>query len=860
MKKVSSLREESGVQSFRSLIAVFIAMSFVGGTLFVVPGTGSDTTGGIVPSATPSTDLSSGPADPEGNPASDDPITPSGWVEPDGDFIISYEDGAIEDAMAPSIYTTPFNARTKDSGMAGSIHAVWSEYNPESKVNEIYYSMTEPGMAGYPLSWTGEKADRIVSEVILAPSGIGPFGDAMNASVVVDDFGTIHVVWAQEYLDWDKQIPAGWQVHYAFSKDNGRTWSSDPDQQPGRDIVISFGGSSPDSITAPKLTRGKDNDELVADPLYTVWAENYGNEQQEVYFSHSLDGGATWSGVENRPPISTLDGTKAFSPSVGATGPAGEIVHVAWKQYLDGLPENGDEIYYVSSADNGLKWTTEVPITNPGDRFDIGHVEMETSVSEAFIVWNQTARDGSTAGVYYSASFDDGGTWKDTELPISYYDPVNDPNPPLAPSVGVTYPVEGEPLEVQVSWTEFDDKVGTYEVHHSMNSDPTNPDAWTGLKGDNIISWPDGKEGIDAKNVQMSMGYVNGVWRPQIVWDEPNYKGGGTRAQDNREIHYYPEEVTLTTSSSPSIGGSVSRDTAPPYYLGDTVTLTASPNVGWYFDYWTGDALGSTNPLTITMDDNKSITAVFTEYQYTLGVTISPASTGTVDKSPDQATYTYGTTVWLTASPNSGYEFDRWEGDATGTANPVSVYMDGNKSVTAYFRPVFDIPVHSGWNFISVPRVQSDTTITVVLDDSKGDGNTTWDEVRWYDPNDPQDHWKSHNKNFGGTQELLNINRTMGFWIYITNVGGGYLTVAGQYPSSTTIGLTAGWNMAGYPAQDDSTYTVADLKSDTGATMVQGYNASAPYDIQTLGDSYVLKRGEAYWIKMGSAGTWIINW
>jgi uncharacterized repeat protein (TIGR02543 family) len=69
--------------------------------------------------------------------------------------------------------------------------------------------------------------------------------------------------------------------------------------------------------------------------------------------------------------------------------------------------------------------------------------------------------------------------------------------------------------------------------------------------------------------------------------------------------------------------------------------------------------------------------------QYTL--TISTSGSGTVSKSPDQATYTKGSTVSLTATPASGYQFAGWGGDASGTVNPLTLIMDGNKAITATF-------------------------------------------------------------------------------------------------------------------------------------------------------------------------------
>lgn len=58
---------------------------------------------------------------------------------------------------------------------------------------------------------------------------------------------------------------------------------------------------------------------------------------------------------------------------------------------------------------------------------------------------------------------------------------------------------------------------------------------------------------------------------------------------------------------------------------------------------------------------------------------------GSVTRSPDLASYILGTSVTLTAVPNTGYQFSGWSGDLTGTINPVNITMDGNKTITANF-------------------------------------------------------------------------------------------------------------------------------------------------------------------------------
>ena len=126
------------------------------------------------------------------------------------------------------------------------------------------------------------------------------------------------------------------------------------------------------------------------------------------------------------------------------------------------------------------------------------------------------------------------------------------------------------------------------------------------------------------------------------------------------------------------------------YNHGSTVQLTATPNPGFTFTSWSGDAVGDTNPLTVTMNADKNITANFTAIPpvvnaYTLTVT---AANGTVVKNPNQPNYNAGTNVQLTATANAGYIFTSWSGDATGSVNPLTVTMNANKNITANFTPI----------------------------------------------------------------------------------------------------------------------------------------------------------------------------
>jgi hypothetical protein len=61
-----------------------------------------------------------------------------------------------------------------------------------------------------------------------------------------------------------------------------------------------------------------------------------------------------------------------------------------------------------------------------------------------------------------------------------------------------------------------------------------------------------------------------------------------------------------------AVNGSVSKTpNKADYTHGETVTLEAVPDVGYHFANWSGDLSGSTNPATITMNSDKSVTANF---------------------------------------------------------------------------------------------------------------------------------------------------------------------------------------------------------------------------------------------------------
>ncbi|MGE0622630.1 MAG: hypothetical protein AB7O54_08420 [Pseudomonadales bacterium] len=163
----------------------------------------------------------------------------------------------------------------------------------------------------------------------------------------------------------------------------------------------------------------------------------------------------------------------------------------------------------------------------------------------------------------------------------------------------------------------------------------------------------------------------------------------GTKAWDDlRVVLLAPPRTDLQLSLIELGNGMI---TASPdnslYSVGDVVTLTAVPDTGYAFTGWGGELAGVENPTTITMLDDASVTAGFTEL-VNYSVDVSIAGNGTVSRSPDLPSYPAGSFVTLSAEPQIGSIFSGWSGDLQTGANPVEILVAGPTSVTAHFADV----------------------------------------------------------------------------------------------------------------------------------------------------------------------------
>lgn len=90
------------------------------------------------------------------------------------------------------------------------------------------------------------------------------------------------------------------------------------------------------------------------------------------------------------------------------------------------------------------------------------------------------------------------------------------------------------------------------------------------------------------------------------------------------------------------IGSGMVESTSPDslFEEGETVSLLAVPDSGWHFQEWRGDTSGTGNPLSVVMNSNKLVTAVFlSEFDTSYQCENSPIGFATVDTLGQNGTF-----------------------------------------------------------------------------------------------------------------------------------------------------------------------------------------------------------------------------
>ncbi|MCA8959739.1 MAG: hypothetical protein KDC38_04475, partial [Planctomycetes bacterium] len=233
--------------------------------------------------------------------------------------------------------------------------------------------------------------------------------------------------------------------------------------------------------------------------------------------------------------------------------------------------------------------------------------------------------------------------------------------------------------------------------------------------------------GTDASPTRFTGGTI-GVW---------SFRSGEKRWDDLEvlplDVGPPPPPETTTLVLTTSGNGAVTADPVQPEYdAGTPVQITASPAPGWQFVGWEGALSGTTNPRTLILTADSTVTAVFQEIvQY--AVEADTLGQGSVAIDPDQTTVDSGTVVTFTAAADVGWFFSGWQGDLSGATNPASLSIDSDTSVTATFAPITAHPVEVAIDGMGTVQRSPDQSVydlgtDVTLVATPADG---WSFVGW---------------------------------------------------------------------------------------------------------------------------------
>ncbi len=143
--------------------------------------------------------------------------------------------------------------------------------------------------------------------------------------------------------------------------------------------------------------------------------------------------------------------------------------------------------------------------------------------------------------------------------------------------------------------------------------------------------------------------------------------------------------VTIKTASNDNTYGTTTPTTPQSVSFGTDVTITATPNANYQLMYW-DDEPDNTSPelsRTITATTDKTYKAYFGLKTYKITATPNDAEMGACG---GYGTFQHGKTTTLTATPNTGYEFVRWNDGNTNASRSITVTAAAD--YVAIFQPI----------------------------------------------------------------------------------------------------------------------------------------------------------------------------
>ncbi|MBQ6771871.1 MAG: leucine-rich repeat domain-containing protein [Bacteroidales bacterium] len=305
----------------------------------------------------------------------------------------------------------------------------------------------------------------------------------------------------------------------------------------------------------------------------------------------------------------------------------------------------------------------------------------------------------------------------------------------------------------------------------------------------------------------------------------------------------------IVVLANPEAGGVVTG--AGVFYHGEDVTLTATPNEGYYFSYWAkDDQVVSYYPTyEFTAYQSGTYVANFERMSYQISASASPYEGGMVD---GEGVYYHFDTCTLTAIPYEGYHVINWmkDGEVVGTGETYSFIVTENTYVVVSFQYAPEQTLANGWNWYStyvelggnngLEQLENSLDSNGMVIKSRSNGF-----VEYYEASEQSGWFGTLNAIFNEQMYMVRTNTACSTAIV------GEPTDVESHP--ITIGT--GWNWIGFPSQQ--ALVLGEALSDFTAAnndMFKGRNGYATYleGFGWFGSLNILEPGQGYMYKSNS--------
>jgi uncharacterized repeat protein (TIGR02543 family) len=302
---------------------------------------------------------------------------------------------------------------------------------------------------------------------------------------------------------------------------------------------------------------------------------------------------------------------------VGASGESSSATGVNGNQADNSAPKSGSAYVFVRS---GITWSQQAyikasntgagdefgnPVAVSGDTLVVGAVGEDSNATgvngdqaDNSALWSGAAyvfvRSGTTWGqqAYLKASNTEEGDWFGYPVAVSGDTVVVGASGEDSSATGVNgNQADNSVIDSGAAYV-FVRSGSTWSQQDYLKASNTEERDWFGslvaVSGDTVVVGVYGEDSSATK--------VNG-------------NQADNSAEQSGAVYVFNVVVTYYSLVTFAENGVV--DGAGPYQSGATATASATPNPGYAFTGWKGDATGADNPLSVLMDTNKSITADF---------------------------------------------------------------------------------------------------------------------------------------------------------------------------------------------------------------------------------------------------------